>query len=422
MKHVLQLGLALLLTASCPAENWPCFRGPSRQGISTAAQLPLRWSATDGVAWKTPLPGAGWSSPIVWGDRIFITTATDGGTSCHLLCLNAATGAVLWDVEVFQQEVLRKEARNSYATSTPVTDGRLVYTVFGAGGLAAVDFTGKVIWTFKEWTFYSRHGLGASPVLHEGLLMLPWDWSQNPQDGEEKVGWQIPWEKSFVFALDAATGKLRWKTMRGRSRIAHVTPNIYTDSAGKPQLVSGAGDVVQGFELASGKILWSGRNDGEGVVPSIVIAGDLALAPNGFGGFDSVRAFKVAGAQGDISETGLAWEQKKNASKIPSLIYVEPHVFSVTDAGMAWCALAQTGEVLWRERLGGTFSASPVAAGGRLYAVADNGETSVLEAAPAFKVLARNALGENVQASPAIADQKIFIRTEKHLFCLRAQP
>lgn len=408
----------LLFIVSAGAENWPCFRGPSRQGISAATNLPLRWSATENVKWKTAIPGEGLSSPVVWGGDLFLTCTLEGGVSCHVLCVDAASGAVKWDREVFRQEVLRKEARNSYATPTPVTDGRMVYAVFGSGGIAALDMSGKVAWTFRDFAFYSRHGLGASPVLEDGLLILPWDWSQNPRDGEEVVGWQKPWDKSFVFALDAATGKLKWKTGRGQSRIAHISPNIWIDGTGRKQLVSGAGDVVQGFDLKSGELLWTGENPGEGVVPSVLIAGDLAIAANGWSGAESVRAYRMTGAKGDVTATHLAWEQKKNSPRIPSMLHLAPHVYAFTEGGLAWCADAATGEVVWRERLGGTFSASPVAAAGRIYITADNGETSVLKPGAKFEVLARNPLGESVQASAAVSGDRLYLRGEKHLFCI----
>ncbi len=413
------LSLALALTS--PAENWPCFRGPSRQGQSTETGLPQTWSTTDKVKWKTSIPGQAWSSPIVWEGRIFLTTAEDGGQSCRVLCLDAATGAIQWNKEVFRQETLRKEDRNTYATPTPVTDGKLVYAVFGSGSVAAVDFQGNTVWSFRDFKFYSRHGLGASPVLEDGLLVMPWDWSTNPAvEGAEKerVGWQLPWDRSWVFALDAATGKLRWKTGRGQSRIGHVTPLVWADGGGRKQVISSAGDVVQGFDLQSGERLWSAANPGEGVSPSGILADGLAIQPNGFQGAESVRAFKIAGAKGDVGQATMAWEQTKNPSKIPSMVYAPPHVLSVTESGLAWCAVAATGEVLWRERLGGTFSASPILAEGRLYATADDGLTSVLTAGPKFEVLSKNPLNEKVQASAAVSGGKIYIRGETHLWCL----
>ncbi|MFN0129006.1 MAG: PQQ-binding-like beta-propeller repeat protein [Verrucomicrobiales bacterium] len=421
LKLPVVLAVALAIAPQLFAENWPCFRGPSRQGVTTATGVPTRWSSSENIRWKTPIAGDAHSSPIVWENNIFLTTATDGGRSCRVVCVDAGTGAMKWDTEVFRQEPGRKESRNTYATPTPCTDGQRVYAVFGSGGFAAVDFSGKVVWTFRDFRFYSRHGLGASPVLEDGLLLMPWDWSTDPAEegaDKERVGWQLPWDRSFVFALDAATGKLAWKTMRGTSRIAHVTPNLWVDERGRKQLVSGAGDVIQGFDLKTGSLLWTAKNDGEGVTPSVLIADGIAVQANGYAGANSVRAFRLDGAQGDITESHFAWEQEKNAPKLPSMVYVAPHIYCVTEAGIAWCAEARSGEVKYRERLGGTFAASPIVAAGTLYITADDGTTHLLPAEPRFEVLASNPLGEKVQASPAIAGNRLLIRGERHLFCI----
>ena len=404
--------------AAAAAENWPCFRGPSRQGVSSAPSLPLKWDATKSFTWQTEIPGTGHSSPIVWGDRIFLTTATNEGASAEVLCLDAPTGRILWRTKVFDQETARKESRNSYATPTPVTDGQRVYAVFGSGGIAALSFDGKIEWTFREFRFYSRHGLGASPLLEDNLLVMPWDWSTDPdKEGadKERVGWQLPWDRSFVFALHADSGKLAWKTMRGTSRIAHITPHLWKSPDGQKHLISPAGDVVQAFLLPTGEKLWSAANPGEGVSPSLIIANDLAIQPNGFQGAESVRAFRLANAKGEVNESTMAWEQDKNPPKLPSMIFLHPHVFAITEGGMAWCALASTGELLWRERINGTFAASPILNQNRIFITADNGSTTVLSASPKFEILAENPLNLPVQASPAIYKNSFLIRSASHL-------
>ena len=428
MKSSERLVVAVSLLWSLAAvggENWPCFRGPTRQGESQAKGLPLEWDAAKeggkGLKWKTEIPGEGHSSPIVWGDRIFVTTATEGGAGAEVLCVSAEDGKVLWRTKVFTQETARKETRNTYATPTPVTDGKRVYALFGSGGVAALDFEGKVEWEFREYRFYSRHGLGSSPVLEDGMLVIPWDWSTDPdKEGadKERVGWQLPWDRSFVFALRAEDGKQAWKTMRGSSRISHITPNMWTDESGRRVVVSAAGDVVQGFDLKNGELLWTADNPGEGITPSVMIAEGLVIQANGFGGADSVRAFRLAGAKGKLPETAMAWEQDKNPPKLPSMIHAAPNLYCVTEGGMAWCAKTATGEVVWRERLGGTYAASPILADGKIYITGDDGVTAVIEAAESFKVLARNPLGENVQASPAVWNDHLLIRGEKHLFCI----
>jgi hypothetical protein len=396
------------------AENWPQFRGPTAQGISTETNPPLKWSATENVAWKTGLPGESWSSPVVWGDRVFLTTATEGGESCHVLSLDRRTGAIIWDKEVFRQVPRHKQARNTFATPTPATDGERVYAVFSDGSIVALKFDGSTAWVNRDHKFFGEHGLGSSPILHNGLLILALDGSSDAED--KKLGWQKPWDQSRVIAVDAKTGRDRWQGRRGLSRISHGAPCI-GEQDGRAQVVTEAGDVVQGFDFKTGDLLWSSQVIGEGKVPSAVLGEGLVFTSGGWGGKETIKAFRLGGS-GDLKETNLVWEQKKGMPKVPSMIYVKPHLFAITDGGVATCMTAATGEIVWQERVGGNFAASPVAAAGRIYFVGDNGETTVIEAGAEFKVLARNALGERVQASPAVSPRQIFIRTEKNLFCI----
>jgi outer membrane protein assembly factor BamB len=413
------LAVALLPgAATVESEDWPHFRGPTGQGISAEKDPPLRWSESENIAWKTEIPGESWSSPIVSGGRVFLTTATDSGESCRVLSLDAKSGAMLWNREVFKQLPRRKEGRNSYATPTPASDGERVYACFGDGSFAALNFAGEVVWTNRDLPFYGQHGLGSSPILHEGLLLMARDGSS---EGEDKsLGWQKPWDKSYLLALDAKTGVLRWKTGRGLSRISHGVPAIWKAPDGRAQVVSEAGDVLQGFDAKTGERLWSSEVIGEGKVPSVVLGAGLAFTSGGWGGKETIKAFKLGGS-GELKETNLVWEQRKGMPKIPSMVFVAPHLFAITDGGIATCLKADTGEIVWQERVGGNFSASPVAAVGRIYLCGDNGETTVIEAGPRFRVLAKNPLGEKLQASPAFSDGRIFIRTEKHVWCIASQ-
>lgn len=413
MKAIL-VGCCLATAAMAQAGNWPQFRGPTGQGHSTETGLPWKWSATENIAWKTPIPGESWSSPIVWADRVFLTTATEAGGSCRVLALERKSGRILWDKEVFQQVPRRKEGRNTYATPTPATDGERVYACFGDGSFAALDFAGDVAWTNRDYRFYGQHGLGTSPILHDGLLIMARDGSS---DGEEKkLGWQTPWDQSYVLALDARTGQERWKGKRGLSRISHGAPCIWQHD-GRVEVVTEAGDVVQGFDLRTGERIWSSLVTGEGKVPSTVIGDGLVFTAGGWGGKETIKAFKLGG-RGDLQESNLVWEQRKGMPKVPSMLFAKPNLFAITDGGIATCLEAGTGEIVWQERVGGNFSASPVWAEGRIYFIGDNGETTVVEAGPEYKVLAKNPLGEKVQASAALSQGQIFIRTEKNLFCL----
>jgi outer membrane protein assembly factor BamB len=398
------------------AEDWPRFRGPTGQGISGEKDVPLEWDEGTNVAWRTPIPGEGWSSPVVWGDRVFVTSASDGGATCHVICVDAKTGKIVWDTPVMKQETKRKEGMNSYATPTPATDGKRVYAVFGGGGFAAVNVAdGRVAWTNTDYPFYSQHGLGASPIVHGGLVIMPFDGSS---EGENKqVGWKIPWEAARVVALDAETGKERWAAKRGLSRISHMTP-IVLDVGGSPQLVSPAGDVVQGFDLKTGERIWSVYSQGEGVTPSPVAGDGLLFTSSGFEA-ETIRAVKLdPGAKGDLTKTHIAWEQKRAVPTRPSFVYHGGLLFSLKENGIALCLDGKTGEVVWQERLDANFSASPVYAAGRIYFLAENGETTVIEAGRSFKELAVNPLPGHFQASPAISNGRIFVRSDKELFCV----
>jgi outer membrane protein assembly factor BamB len=228
------------------------------------------------------------------------------------------------------------------------------------------------------------------------------------------VGWQTPWEGSFLLALEKETGKERWRAKRGLSRIAHTTPAVMK-VAGRDQLISNAGDVVQGFDPTTGKRLWSVPSEGEGVVPSPVCGEGLVFTASGFGN-PAIRAVRPGDGKG--KEAALAWEEKRNVPMIPSMVHVRPYLFTISQDGFAQCLEAATGKPVWRQRLGGTYSASPIHAAGKLYLLSDSGETTVLEAGAKFKVVAKNPLGERCQASPAASDGKLFVRTEKHLFCI----
>jgi outer membrane protein assembly factor BamB len=413
-----------LLAATTHAENWPQFRGPTGQGISSETGLPTTWSQDQNVRWKADVPGEGWSSPIVWGDQVFVTTVTDGGTRCHVLSFAADTGAPLWDREVCQQEPLHKETKNSYATPTPVTDGERIYAVFGDGSATALSMQGDVEWLNREVKFYSRHGLGSSPTLFDGLLIMPFDGSNRISDAgknpntpdEEKIGWQIPWDKSEIVAYRTANGERAWTAKRGMSRIAHATP-IVIDVAGEQQLISIAGDAAQGFNPRTGERLWTVYCQGEGLVPSPVAADGVIFTASGFEK-TTLRAIRTDG-HGDVTASHIAWEQRKGVPTQPSLLYVAPYLYAIADNGVATCFdPAKEGEVVWQQRLKGAFSASPIYADGHIYITSEEGESTVLKTGDEFKIVAQNPLGEHYQSTLAISNGHLFIRTEGRFYCV----
>jgi len=395
------------------AENWPGFRGPGRQGISNEKNLPTQWSTAANISWKTPIDGIGWSSPIIFGDRVFLTTATEEGASFHLLCLDRKTGDVRWDRQVLRQKPGHKQRLNSYASSTPVTDGKNVYIVAFDGSIAAVSIEGKKVWIYSDFEYFSEHGLGVSPILYKELLIVAFDPSSSGAD--PKLGWQKPWDKAVILALDKNTGKVRWEGKRGLSQIAHVSPQILS-AGGEDRLISSAGNVIQGFDPDTGERIWTVSSPGEGVVPSVVVGEGLIFTASGFG--DSAIRVVRAGGKGDVTKTHIAWESAEDVPKIPSMLYVKPYLYLLTDAGVAKCLKAATGEVIWRQRLGDRCSASPVWADGKIYFLSEKGTTTVIADGAEFKVIAKNELNETCKASPAISQRNIFIRSEKNLYCI----
>ena len=416
MKQIFTSTLALFVffvTAFAQeTEQWSGFHGPNGQGISKATGLPTQWSATENIAWKTPIPGEGWSSPVIWNDHIFLTSATDGGKVCHLIAVDRKSGKILWDKPVFTQEPQNKHDRNSFATPTPVTDGKHVYALFGSGGFVAADFKGNIVWENTDLHYRSQHGLGTSPIIYGDLLIT----AINPSEGQ--VGWLQPWDKSYLLALDKNTGKERWKGMRGMSQISHSTP-VVIQVEGKDQILSMAGSVIQGFEPATGKLIWTINNEGEPAVPTPAIGEGLVFAATR--GTSPILGIKPDG-KGDCTETHVVWEQRRNSPMISSFLYVKPCLYAASENGTFAALDAATGEILWTRRLEGNPDASPIYADGKIYVTTHIGATTVLKpnANPkqAAEVIAVNEIDESVQATLAIAGKQIFLRTEKELWCI----
>jgi outer membrane protein assembly factor BamB len=267
-------------------------------------------------------------------------------------------------------------------------------------------------------------GLGASPLISSNLVIMPYDGS-NPvaaagqwpnNSDEERLGWQIPWDKALIIARDTKTGSRIWLGRRGLSRIAHVSP-IVVPVEGEEQLISGAGDRMQGFDLKTGRLIWSVYQQGEGVAPSPVAGDGLLFASSGFEK-TTLRGIKPGGAKGDVTETHIVWEQIKGVPTQSSPLYVKPHVYAVTDGGIATCYEGRTGEIVWQERVGGNFSASPVFADGRIYFLNEAAETTVIAPGREFTVLAKNKLEGKCQASMAVSQGRLFVRTDKMLYCI----
>ncbi len=399
-------------------EQWAQFRGANGQGISGVKNLPESWNSEENIAWKTDIPGESWSSPIVWNDRVFLTTVTEGGENCHIIAVDRKNGKVLWNKTVFTQKSQQhRHEMNSYATPTPVTDGKTVFAVFSGGGFAALDFEGNVRWINTDLDFYSHHGMGASPILYNDLLIFPVNHSNREEP--KNLGWTEPWDKSYLLALDKNTGKERWRGMRGMSRIAHATP-IVMEVNGKNQIISSAGDVIQGFNPIDGKLIWTVTSEGEPCVPSPVIGdGVIYSSPTNRA---PIRAVRPDG-EGDCTKTHIAWEQNGYTPMMSSYLYVKPFLYTCPDNRIC-CLNASTGEYLWQLRLGtGPLNPSPVYADGKIYVLSEKGITTVLKpsadpAKPA-EIISKNELNnELTRASMAVAGKQLIIRTANTLWCV----
>ncbi|MDR0327091.1 MAG: PQQ-binding-like beta-propeller repeat protein [Planctomycetaceae bacterium] len=422
MKQTLALALAFFAAFFATAftqepEQWSRFRGPNGQGISTATGLPTHWSADENIAWKIPIPGEGWSSPVIWNDHIFLTTADNGGTECRIIAINRKNGEILWNKLVFTQEIRHRHPRNSEATPTPVTDGQRVYTVFASGHFAAVDFKGEIVWTNTDIDFYSHHGFGASPIIYDDLLIT----AVNPSNKEEPkgLGWNMPWDKSYLLALDKNTGKERWHTLRGMSRISHSTP-VVIDVNGKTQIVSMAGDVVQGFDPANGELIWTVRSEGEPAVTTPAIGEGMVFATTT--NVSPITGIKTDG-KGDCTDTHVLWRQSRNVPMTASLLYVKPCVYAAPESGTFSAFDAATGEFLWQDRIEGRLDSSPIYADGKIYVTSHVGITKVYkpndDPKKRAEIVAVNDIGETtVQATLAVAGKQLFLRTEKELWCI----
>ena len=407
MRRVL-LTLAFACSAVVPAPaqqraaEWPQFRGPSGQGVSDAASVPLNWSETRNVAWKTLVPGKGWSSPVVGAGRVWITAAVlnNGEASLRLLAYDDATGNEALNVEVFKirRDEFSANPKNSDATPTPILDGDRVYVHFGASGTAAVSTAGKLLWKTRL-PHVTQHGQGGAPARFGGLLIVNCDGFEEP----------------YVIALDAATGKTKWRfSRRAPTSQAYSTPLVIRASD-RDQAITVGASFASSLDAATGKEIWRlGYRGGFSHVPRPVFAHGLVFIATGFQE-PSLVAVRTDGA-GDVTKTHVAWTLERGAPLTPSPIVVGDELFVVNDGGIAQCLDARTGQAHWAQRLNGTFSASPIAAGGRVYFLSEDGVTTVIAAGPAFKLLARNVLDGETQASIAAVEGSLYVRSSTHLY------
>jgi hypothetical protein len=406
-------GLALALSNNVAAADWPEFRGSNAQGYSEATNLPLTWSATAGLAWKAAVAGVGWSSPVVIGERIYLTSALPiGGVedpkanrSLHALALDAATGKPVWDVEVFTATSPRMHRKNSHASPTPVFENGRLYVHFGHLGTACLDAaTGKSIWSTQEFAYSPVHGAGSSPVLFEDLLIFSADAETDPK----------------VIALDKTTGKQRWAFARqsdAKKKFSFCTPLII-DVNGQKQLISPGSGVVNALNPKDGTEIWRCYYDqGYSVVPRPVYAHGMVYVSSSYDK-PVLLAIKVDG-KGDVTGTHVAWTIDKAVPHNPSMAVIGDELYFVADNGILTCADAKTGQIHYSERCTGPISASLLVADGKLYLQDEKGLGVVVKPGKTFQILAQNNLDERSLASYAVIGSDLLIRTEGNLYRIK---
>ncbi len=402
----------VLAVAAAPvlAEEWPAWRGPRGDGTSTETGVPITWSATENIVWKTLIPGKGHSSPVVWGDRVFVTTCLESEKRRVLLCIDRAGGKVLWQRVVLTAPLERMNNLNSYASSTPVTDGRRVWVTFlefPHVRVVCYDVEGREVWRKTPGELHACHGYCSSLIPYKDLIILNAD-----QDAE------LP-KRAYIVAFDKATGRERWRIDRP-NRVRSYTPPAIFEAAGKMQMVVSGSKCVASYDPDTGRQHWIIDGPTDQFVANLVYTDGVFMIT---GGWPTRHILGIRpDGRGNVTDTHVLWHlrDRKIVSYVPSPIARGKYFYLVSDAGLATCLEATSGRKMWSERLGRHHSASPVLAEGRLYFLDDAGVMHVLKAEPAFEVVAKNDLGEPCRVSPAVSHGQIFIRGLKNLYCIGA--
>ena len=405
---VLFLGALIgAVTFAVAGENWPQFRGPTADGQCGNPGIPLTWSESQNVHWRTSIHGRGWSSPVVWGTQVWLTTATPDGKQLFAVCVDRDSGRIVHDAKIFDVEKPDEiHELNSYASPTPVIEDGRVYVHFGSYGTACLDArSAEALWTRRDLPCNHFRGPGSSPVLFGDLLIVHLD----------------GFDFQYVVALDKKTGKTVWKTDRsvawgntdGDFKKAYSTP-LLVEVDGRLELVSSGSKAAMAYDPATGRELWKIRYDGFSSTARPLFGLGLVFINTGFSTADlyAVRP----GGNGDVTDSHIEWKVTRGIGSKPSPVLVDDLLYLVHDGGVAVCLQAKTGKEVWTKRLGGAFSASPIVADGRVYFFSQQGVTSVIKPGRKFELLATNKLPEGFMASPAVAAKSIFLRTEKALY------
>ena len=432
------------IEAAAEGQNWPAFRGANAAGVADGTPTAVKWNAPAGenVAWKTPVDGVAVSSPIVWGDRVFVSTAVSSDpkqairtgqygdvepvsdSSKHtwrLIALDKKTGKVVWDRTAHEGvPKTKRHPKSSQASATPVTDGKVVVVLFGSEGLFAYDLNGKQLWKKdlgvlnSGWFFDPDYewGIGSSPIIYKNMVIVQCDIQRG----------------SFIAAFDTATGKEVWRTQRDEIP-SWSTPTIL-EADGKAELITQATTFTRGYDPMTGKELWKYSGNSEIAIPTPIVGPGFVVITNGYRGVQPIVAVKP-GATGDITlksgETKSAfipWSMPRGGPYIPTPVIYQDQLYVLQNSGVLAAYKVATGERLYQERLGGTggsFSASPVAADGKIYCASEDGDVFVVKAGPKYEELAKNPVGEVLMATPAISDGLIIFRGQKNIVAIKAQ-
>jgi outer membrane protein assembly factor BamB len=407
------LGSLLLFCSTALPANWPSWRGPNQNGTSPEKNLPVKWSTEENVTWKLAMPDVSGSSPVIWGEHLFLHVADSG--SLYLWNIDRNNGQARWKRKIADNDY--KVRKGNMSSPSPVTDGRTVWVMTGNGAVKAFDFTGKELWARDFWKDYGKfglnHGYGSSPLLHRGALYIQVLHGMHTDD------------PSYVVKLDGASGKTLWRVERPTDAIrespdSYTTPTLVT-SGGAEQLVITGGDYVTGHDLETGKELWRGaglnprNNPANRMVSSALVHGEYIVVPTRV---NPMQVFR-AGGSGDISKSHLVWDTP-NGPDVPTPVTDGKLLYMINDRGIAWCFDLATGkEVYGGQRIPpAVYSSSPVLADGKIYMSNEEGQTIVLKAGPTFEVLAENTLNDYHLGTLAISDGQIFMRTRSFLYCI----
>ncbi len=403
LRNFIFIFLILCSRADLKAQNWPGWRGPNGDGTSIETKVPLKWDSVTNIVWKTPVAGKGYSSPIIWKDRLFITTALIESQEKVLQCYDCKNGKLLWQKTVVKGPFEKKHDNNSFASGTPVTDGTLVYLSFLDGQdivVAAYDFSGKQIWLQRPGTFMSPHGYSCSPVLYKDKLIVNGD-----SQGD-----------SFVAALSKTDGRVIWKVAHENPAHSFSTP-IFRNMAGKMQMIFCGNKEIASYNPEDGKKYWFVSGPSEDFCSSPVYNEKLGLVLVSSAWPTRILVAIKPDGQGDVSKSHVVWQSRDGAYYVPSPVCTDEYLFSTMTNGRVHCLDIATGKILWIENLGIQYS-SPVYANGLVYMPNDEGVVTVIKPGAKFETVAKNSIGEKMFASLALSNGKIYLRGFKNLYCI----